>query len=67
MALRLLHSAALGASGGLPALFRLSRSVTSSSPPHQAQPQAQPAEPEQQHEGMPRWARELGVIRTDWT
>ncbi|KAI8471950.1 MAG: hypothetical protein J3K34DRAFT_376320 [Monoraphidium minutum] len=66
MALRLLHTAALGASGGMPALFRLSRSVTSSSTPAQAQPQPAASEPDAP-QGVSRWARELGAIRTDWT
>jgi hypothetical protein len=66
MALGLLHSAAQGSSRGLPALLRLSRSVTSSSTAHQAQPQPQAAEADHDH-GVPRWLRELGVIRNDWT
>jgi hypothetical protein len=66
MALRLLATAATGGSGGLPALWRLSRSVTSSATANQAQPQAQVVEHE--HEaGAPRWVRELGVVRNDWT
>ena len=65
--LKLLATAASGAPAGLPALWRLSRSVTSSSTPAQAQPQPQASEPAEQEASLPRWARELGVIRTDWT
>lgn len=64
--LQIMHSAARGAPAGVPALLRLGRSVTSSSTPAQAQPQPQASEAEQDT-GVPRWARELGVIRTDWT
>lgn len=70
MALRLLASAAKG-SGSYPAqqaLYRLSRSVTSSSNPQQAQPQPVAAEATSSaSDGVPRWLRELGVVRTDWT
>ena len=62
MALRLLASAARSGSGGSPALFRLARSVTSSSNASQAQPQVAAAEGD-----VSRWSRELGVVRNDWT
>ena len=66
MALRLLAQAASGPSGTLPALVRLSRSVTSSSTAQQAA-QPQVAEQHEAHDPSPRWQRELGVIRNDWT
>jgi hypothetical protein len=64
--LRAFTSAASGSRGPLPALWRLQRAVTSSSTSNQAQPQAAALEPK--HEaGPPRWVRELGVVRNDWT
>ncbi|GBF97251.1 biotin synthase [Raphidocelis subcapitata] len=66
MALRLLAQAASGPSGSLPALVRLSRSVTSSSTAQQAA-QPQVAEQHDVQDSLPRWQRELGVVRNDWT
>lgn len=68
MALRALGNAVGSGNGSLPALFRLTRSITSSSSSSAAQPQPQAAEPEhEQSAGPPRWIRELGVVRNDWT
>jgi hypothetical protein len=69
MALRLLASGAQGGSGALPALWRFSRAIGSSSAGQQAaQPQPISAEPEASpSSGVPRWERELGVVRNDWT
>lgn len=74
MALKLLASAAKGHPSAMPALFRLSRSVSSTSNAAAAQPQPAAAEADasesaaaSQQGSTPRWLRELGVVRTDWT